>query len=143
MNNPSNPEMETWRIRALAKSVSDILRERVDTKQFYTAAEVAAACDECRAPNDVRQYAVAMFVEPDQAQGVLEKLGASRTALELRTFLATQIFHLYHPDVSYGNSMNGFHAVGDPGEGALRSFGDGSDDEGSDGGGDGGGDGGD
>jgi hypothetical protein len=122
--------------------VSDILRERFEAKQFYTAEEVAEACDECRAPDDVRQYAVAMFVEPAQAQGVLEKLGASRTALELRKFLATQIFVLHRPDVSFGNVMNGFHAAGDPGEGPSHSCGDGADGC-SDGGGDGGGDGGD
>jgi hypothetical protein len=87
------------------------------------------------------QYAVAMFVEPEQAQGVLEKLGASKTALELRKLLATEMFFLYLPDVSYDNSMNDFHAAGDSGGHISDGFGDGSD-GGSDGGGDGGGNGG-
>lgn len=115
MDDPSNPGIDTWRIRALAKSVSNILREKFEAKQFYTAEEVEDACNECRAPDDVRQYAVAMFVEPGQAQGFLEKLGASKTSLELRKFLAAQIFFSYCPDVSYGNPMNDFHTAGDHG----------------------------
>ena len=143
MTDPTDGELDTWRIRALAKSVSAVLRERFDSKQFYTAEEVEAACNECGAPEDVRQYAVAMFVEPEQAQGVLEKLGSSRTALELRKFLATQIFFAYLPDVSYGSLMNDFHAAGDPSGGASDSpggGGDGGSDGGANGGGNGGGD---
>jgi hypothetical protein len=136
-----NPEIDTWRIRALAKSVSKVLREEFDTKEFYTAEEVVAACDECRVPDDLVQYAVAMFVEPAQVQTTLEKFGSSRTSLELRKALAAQIFFAYQPDVSYGNLMNDFHAAGDHGGHVSNSLADGCD-GGSDGGGDGGGDGG-
>jgi len=83
-----------------------------------------------------------MFVEPEQAQGFLEKLGASKTSVELRKFLATQTFFLYSPDVSYGNPMNDFHAADDHGghvSDVFRAGSDGGGDGGSDDGGDGGG----
>ena len=139
MSDPAAEEIDKWRIRALAKSVSTILWERFGSKQFYTAEEVEAACEECRAPEAVRQYAVAMFVEPEQAGGVLQKLGSSKTARELRTFLATQIFFISLPDVSFNAFAIDFDAAGDSGGGASDSSGVGGD-GGSDGGGDGGGD---
>ncbi len=141
MSEPDTEEIDKWRIRALAKSVSSILRQRFGSKQFYTAEEVDAACEECRAPESVRQYAVAMFVEPEQAGGVLQKLGSSKTARELRTFLATQIFFISLPDVSLNAFAIDFDAAGDSGGGASDSSGVGGD-GGSDGGGDGGGGGG-
>lgn len=138
MSDPAVEEIDKWRIRALAKSVSSILRQRFGSKQFYTAEEVDAACHECRAPEAVRQYAVAMFVEPEQAGGVLQKLGSSRTAHELRTFLATQIFFISLPDVSPGAFAIDFHSADDSSGGASDSSGF-CGDGGSDGGGDGGG----
>ena len=141
MSDDAVTETDKWRLRALAKSVGAILRQRFGSNQFYSAEEVAAACDECRAPEAVRQYAVAMFVEPEQAGGVLEKLGASKTARELRVFLATQIFFISLPEVSLDPFAIDFHDAGDP-SGASDGLGF-SGDGGSDGGGgDGGGDGG-
>jgi hypothetical protein len=39
MNEQSDPGIETWRIRALAKSVSDILRDKFDAKQPAVASQ--------------------------------------------------------------------------------------------------------
>jgi len=133
---------EAWRIRALAKSVSDILRQEYEPQEYYSEEQVEAACNECHAPQSVRQYAVAMFVEPTQADGVLQKLGSSKTAHELRTFLASQVFFISAPDVSSGALINKFHAAGDPGGGASDWSADGWADGGCDGGGNGGGNGG-
>jgi hypothetical protein len=135
---------EAWRIRALAKSVSDILRQKYEPQEYYSEEQVEAACDECQAPPSVRQYAVAMFVEPAEADGVLQKLGSSKTAHELRKFLASQVFLISGPDVSSGALINRFHAAGDPGGGAgdwtAGDWADGGCDGGGNGGGDGGGD---
>lgn len=138
MNDSTVEEKDKWRIRALAKSVSSILRQKFGSKQFYTAEEVAIACDEGGAAENVRQYAVAMFVEPEQAGGVLQKLGSSKTAHELRKFLATQIFLISLPDVSLDAFGIDFHSAGDAGGTVSDGSGFGGD-GGSDGGGDGGG----
>ena len=128
MSNPKEPTADTFRIQALAKTVSDILRQRFGAKQFYTADEVEEACNQCNVPASVREYAVAMFVEPEQTMGFLQKLGSSKTALELRKFLAAEIFFYYLPDVSYGSSVNEFHEAGDShGHGAGGLDGSGSD----------------
>ena len=142
MSNSTVEDKDRWRIRALAKSVSTVLRQKFGSQQFYTAEQVDVACDDCRAPDAVREYAVAMFVEPEQAGGVLQKLGSSKTALELRKFFATQIFFISLPDVSADAFAIDFHSAGDSTGGGSDGWGGGSD-GGSDGGGDGGGGGGD
>lgn len=58
-----------------------------------------------------RQYSVAMFVEPEQSQGVLQKLGSSKSAIELRKVLAGQAFFYYLPDVSCGNDTTDFRHI--------------------------------
>ena len=155
MSTPKEPTADSFRIQALAKTVSGILRQRFGTKQFYTADEVEAACNQCHVPASVREYAVAMFVEPEETHGFLQKLGSSKTAIELRRFLAGQIFFYYLPDVSYGSTTNDFHDAGDShghgsggfdGSGSEHGGGHGGCDGGHgghDSGGDGGGDGGD
>ncbi len=128
MSTPKEPTADPFRLQALAKTVSDILRQRFGTKQFYTADEVESACNQCHVPVSVREYAVAMFVEPEQTQGFLQKLGSSKTAIELRKFLAGQIFFDSLPDVSYGSSTNDFQDTGDShGRGSDRFEGSGSD----------------
>jgi len=97
VSTPKEPTADTFRIQALAKTVSGVLRQRFGTKQFYTADEVEAACDQSHVPASVREYAVAMFVEPEQTQAFLQKLGSSKTAIELRKFPAAQIFFYYCP----------------------------------------------
>ena len=118
MSDSTVEEKDRWRIRALAKSVSAVLRQKYGSQQFYTAEQVDIACDECRAPEPVREYAVAMFVEPEQAGGVLQKLGSAKTAHELRKFLATQIFFISLPDVHLDAFAIDFHGAGDAGGGA-------------------------
>jgi hypothetical protein len=113
MSTPNEPTADTFRLQALAKTVSDILRQRFGNKEFYTADEVEVACNQCDVPASSREYAVAMFVEPELTKGFLEKLGSSKTALELRKFLAAQIFFYYLPNVSYESSTNDFHHTGD------------------------------
>jgi hypothetical protein len=131
----------------LAATLSGCLSRRFGSKKFYTAEEVETVCNECNVPADTREYAVAMFVEPEQSQGFLQKLGSSRTAIELRKILAQQIFFYYVPGTSFDDAGLDFHAASDAvgaGGGNFNSSdfggGGGYDGGGSDGGGGGGGD---
>jgi len=142
MSNPSVSPAEAWRLSALATSVSRTLRQRYGTKKFYTANEVEAVCNECRVPHDSRQYAVAMFVEPEQSQGFLQRLGSCKTTAELRKFMAQQIFFYYVPGTSFDADGVDFHQAGDAGGATPGTFDGSSAESGGDGGGgsDGGGD---
>ena len=144
MSDDTVAETDKWRIRALAKSISTVLQQRFESKQLYTPDEVEAACDECHATEALRHYALVMFVDPELAGGVLERLGSSQTAQELRKFLASQVFLSPGVDVASDRVINKFHAAGDPGGGAsdwsAADWADGGCDGGADGGGDGGGD---
>jgi hypothetical protein len=107
------PSADNFRFQALAKTVSTALQQRFGTKQYYTPDEVDAACNQCNVPVSSREYAVAMFVEPQQSQRFLQRLGSSKIAVELRKFLAQQIFFSGMRDVSYESATNDFHHAGD------------------------------
>jgi hypothetical protein len=138
MSNPSVSPAEAWRLSALATTVSRELRQRHGTQKFYAADEVEAVCNACKVPHDSRQYAVAMFVAPEQAQGFLQRLGSSKTTAELRKFMAQAVFFYYLPGTSYDSDSVVFHEAGEAGGATSGTF-VGSADSGSDGGGDGGG----
>lgn len=141
MSNPKLSPAEAWRLSALANTVGGVLRQRFGTQKFYSADQVQAACDECHVPAPSLQYAVAMFVEPEQSVGFLQKLGSSKTGLELRKFMAQQIFFYNLPDASFDAGKVDFHESGDAGGATSGNFTDsGHDFSGFDGGG--GGDGG-
>ncbi len=131
MDDPS-AEIDKWRLAALAKSVSTLLLQRFGPEQFYTAEEVEAACDECRVPERLREYAVAMFVHPGDAEAVLQNRGSSKTAPELRSFLATQVFAISQAEVLLDALAIDFHRAADA-DGGTRDFG--SFDDGCSGGG--------
>jgi hypothetical protein len=133
---------DAWRLSALATTVSGALRRRFGPKKFYSPDEVEAACNECNVPSESREYAAAMFVEPERAQGFLQKLGSSKTAGELRKFMAQQIFFYSAPEASFDEGTIDFHQSGDV-SGATSAYYDSGWDAGGFDGGGGGGDGGD
>jgi hypothetical protein len=120
MSNPKVSPAEAWRLSALAATVSRTLRQRYGTKRFYATDEVEAVCIECRVPHDSRQYAAAMFVDPEQSQGFLQRLGSSKTTSELRKFMAQQIFFYYAPGTSFDADSVDFHQAGDAGGCNIR-----------------------
>ena len=141
MSNPKVLPAEAWRLSVLATTVSRELRQRYNTKKFYMPDEVEAVCNACHVPHDLRQYAVAMFVEPEQSQNLLQRLGSSKTTAELREFMAQQIFFYYLPRTSFHADSVDFHEAGDArGATSSRFDGAGVDSGGDGGGGDGGGD---
>lgn len=139
MNDQKVSPSEAWRLSALATTVSAYLRNTYGVRKFYGADEVEDACNECRVPFDSRQYAVAMFVEPEQSTGFLQRLGSSKTANELRKFMAQQVFFYYLPNTSFDSNSLDFHQAGEVGGATTGNFDNAGLDSGGDGGCDGGG----
>ena len=131
---------EAWRLSALATTVSGFLRRTYGVRKFYTDEEVEHACNKCSVPFNSRQYAVAMFVEPERIRGFLQRLGSSKTAMELRKFMAQQVFFYYLPDASFDSPCLDLHEAGEAGGATSGNFDAAGSDFGGDGGGDSGGD---
>ena len=63
MSTPNEPSIDSFRLQALAKTLSTVLRQRFGSRQYYTADEVEAACNQCNVSTSAREYAVAMKYE--------------------------------------------------------------------------------
>jgi hypothetical protein len=139
MNPDSAPCDSKWRYQTLARSVSLELQRRHGRHEYYLPEHVDAACTACGLSETDKVYAVAMFVAPNESEGILQRLRSSKTTDEIRKFLATQM--IFGPSVSVDFEHYGFH---DAGSRSSDSFGSdsggfhGGDSGGS--GGDGGGD---
>lgn len=112
MNKQPEPSKERFLVQALAKTVSDHLRRRFGRKEFYTGEEVEAVCDECGVAGEAREYAVAMFVEKEKAQGFLQKLGSVRLLKDLRIWLTAYVYGPSSPDCAFNSGVNSFHHAG-------------------------------
>jgi hypothetical protein len=111
--NSEDFSLESILMQVLANTVGDILRRHFGREQYYSGKSVAAACNHCKLPESSREYAVAMFVRPEESEEILRQLGASRTPLEIRKALARQIFLHYLPGVTYEAATNCFHDAAD------------------------------
>jgi hypothetical protein len=107
-----DPWPEAFLIQAVAQTIRDILLRRFGYQDFYATAQVQAAFDECQAPDSYREFAVAMFVRPGEADALLQHFSSSWSAMELRGLLAQQMFFDSMPDVSYETGMNCFAILG-------------------------------
>ena len=63
MNLEGEDWFDTWRLRAVAASVSAELQQRFGTNEFYSPEEVLTACDTRNVFGHSRGCALAMFVE--------------------------------------------------------------------------------
>lgn len=126
--------LETWKLKALATSVSSELQRQFGKEEFYSLVQVHAACDQRRVADSLRPMAVAMFVAPEESGTALRDYGISDPAAEMRKMLARK---LSYSDSSAGatDSSFSFHDFSPSHHGFGDSF---SGDSGCDGGGGGG-----
>ncbi len=90
-NLESEDWFETWRLRAIASSVSAELKARFDLNEFYSPEQVLAACDARNVTGYSRVCALAMFVQPGQLHDILQDYGISDHAEEVRKMIARKI----------------------------------------------------
>jgi hypothetical protein len=83
--------LETWKLKALATSVSSELQRQFGRNEFYSLPQVHAACDRRNVPDSLRACAVAMFVAPEESGDALRDYGISDPADEMRRMLAQKI----------------------------------------------------
>ena len=74
-----------------------LLVNRYGERPCYTEEELQAVFSEEVIPKAFHPYAIAIFAYPDISDGFLQKIGSTKTARELRVFLAAQAPFFYLP----------------------------------------------
>ena len=90
MNPASNDWLETWRLKAIATSVSDELQQKFGMGQFYSLDQVVAACEARNVVEHSRACAFGMFVKPEEIENILPDYGIYDPAEEWRRILARE-----------------------------------------------------
>ena len=93
MNPLSEEWVESWRLKAIAASVSAELRLRYGLKEFYPPEEVESACGARGVEGSSEAIALAMFVDPHESQEILTVYGISDPVEELRRIMASKLFY--------------------------------------------------
>lgn len=132
-------------LRKFAKNFTSEIKQRFGKKVLYSAAEVEEVAVSMGVSSKEREWAYGMFAEEEACQGFLTRIGSSKTARELRSFLAGWMFG-GGTSVGYDGMWNRFDDPDDTVMGGLSnasggSFGGYSGDAGDDGFDSGGGDG--
>lgn len=130
--------IKRWKCKRVAKAVSLALKEQHGEKNSYSAAELDDAIRVVGLSGKQREYAYAMFTDEDICDGFLSRIGASRTAKELRYILGGLMFGSGGA-VGYGASWNRFHDYDNEVLGGVQSMGSSSGSESGGGWGDDGG----
>jgi hypothetical protein len=102
--------------------MSQALKEQHGGKDLYSAAELEDVIRIVGLSGRQREYAYAMFTDEDVCNGFLSRVGASRTARELRFILGGSMFGSAGA-VGYESSWNRFHDYDNEVLGGLQSFG--------------------
>jgi len=106
----------------VAKKVSLALKDLYGEKGTYSAPELEEAIRTTGLSGRQREYAYAMFTDEDVCNGFLSRIGASRTARELRLFLGGSMFGTGGA-IGYDSSWNPFHDYDNEVHGSLQSIG--------------------
>lgn len=143
-------KLKKRRLRKTAKAVAEVLESEYGKKKLYTDEEMDFVCTKLNLNEDDTVNAYGMFAEEKDCDGFLTKVGASKTARELRAFLAGQLFgggytvdydSLWNKFLDFDNQLAPPSPSGSSGGGWFSSGEDSGDfDSGSASGGDGGGD---
>jgi hypothetical protein len=108
------------RLRKFAKTFSSEIKDRFGKKVLYSAAEIDEVATSIGVSNEQREWAYGMFAEEAACQGFLSRIGSSRTARELRFFLAGSLFG-GGSSVGYESMWNRFDDPDDTVMGGLSS----------------------
>lgn len=112
MNSADNGWLDSWRLKAIAASVSAELTARFGLHEFYSQYEVEEACDARHVHENSRACALAMFVAPAVAHDLLGKYGISDPVEELRRVMASKLMFSDTAGTDTYNAPFFFHEVG-------------------------------
>ncbi len=108
----------SWRRREAFKKVArqmvPLLRERYGFQEFYTPEQVLKTAELAGLGQESQAYAVAMYVLPEKAKGILRKLANSRIAEDVRAFMISCFGPSGGYDPGPGSGYNVFmhHPIG-------------------------------
>ena len=115
---------KTWRerrgLKQLVRTMGSRLRQRYGAQEFYTPGQVLKTCESIGLDENAQDQAIAMYVQPELADGILSKLNKSKGAHALRKFLIARCFDNFSEgcDADYNpfvhpSSHEGFDSFGD------------------------------
>ncbi|MGL4401577.1 MAG: DUF6559 family protein [Luteolibacter sp.] len=87
--------IQTYRrrqLRKFTKTFTSEIKNRFGKKVLYSAAEIEEVAVSMGVSSKEREWAYGMFAEEEACQGFLTRMGSSKTATELRSFLAGLMF---------------------------------------------------
>ncbi len=113
------------KLRKFAKTFSAEIKDRFGKKILYPADEIDEVAASIGVTNKQREWAYGMFAEEAACQGFLSRIGSSRTARELRIFMAGSMFGA-GSSVGYESMWNRFDDPDDTVIGGLSNASGGS-----------------
>jgi len=108
---PDSPDwLEAWRLRIIATSISNELKERFGLQPLYSPDEVITACEARHVVGYARGCALAMFAEPEAIVHLLAEFHISDPAAEFRKILSRQLSYSDTSTISTPSTFS-FHQV--------------------------------
>jgi hypothetical protein len=87
---------KSWRerraIKKLVRQMGCLLQERYGFQEYYSPEQVLKTAELAGLDQEGQVYAIAMYVLPKDAQGVLRKLGSSKLAEQVRAYMVARCF---------------------------------------------------
>ncbi|MFV1985344.1 MAG: DUF6559 family protein [Thiohalomonadales bacterium] len=77
-------------IKQYLKKLGPLLKNRYGKSKFYTEGQVRKTVEEFKLNDQYIEYALAMYMQPDECDGVLIRLGKSKRSRQLRKYIATK-----------------------------------------------------
>ena len=108
------------KLRKFAKTFSAEIKDRFGQKILYPADEIDEVAASIGVSSKEREWAYGMFAEEAACQGFLSRIGSSRTAKELRIFMASAMFG-GGSSVGYESMWNRFDDPDDTAIGGLSN----------------------
>src|SRR6202050_338664 len=97
---------QTWKkrraLKKLVRQMGSLLQQRYGFQEFYTSEQVLKTTEMIGLDQEGQSYAIAMYVQPQDAIRILTKLRDAKWANELRKFMIVQCFRF--SDGSDGSS---------------------------------------
>jgi hypothetical protein len=93
-----------------SRTLRGALTQRFGRQMHYTRDQLEAVFVEGVVPSTFQAYGIAMFAEPSERPGFLQRIRSSKTAQELRKWLIVEIFFYYLPRGSAPDDLD-FHEV--------------------------------
>jgi hypothetical protein len=83
--------LKSWKerraMRALVRQMGSSLRKRYGFQEYYTSDQVLKTAEVGNLDQEAKIYAVAMYALPEDAQGTLRKLGETKLAEVVRSYM--------------------------------------------------------